>query len=159
MVLGFKKKIGNWQTHFAEKITCSLMGFDSMEFTPKKGAKFIVEPKHHTIRHDFNRRWKAGMKIHCDYGVRTKHQVRFAELSCTGVQDIIIYFYPYIGIDSVVVDGKTISYDNLVDLSVNDGFSNVDGFEDYFRMNAVNLKDERGLFYEGRIIHWTNLRY
>ena len=120
--------------------------------------KIMAGTKNHTIREDATNRWKVLMTIHMATGVRTKHYKCFKEEVCTGVQKIEIkwsHLYKDAPRASVSVDDKCIgTYTNgypsglLKVLAINDGFNSVEEFFDWFRFD-----------FEGKIIHWTDLRY
>ncbi|MFZ4546890.1 MAG: hypothetical protein ACOYN4_05630 [Bacteroidales bacterium] len=128
-------------------------------------TKIVYGRKKHTLRADPNNRWKAGMKIQHALGVRTKKYVQFAEGECKSVQKIIIeegyergeYSYNYffekrkvwnVKRFRVKVDGKSLRRKEIDILARNDGFETTD---DLFRW-FING-------FEGKIIHFTNLRY
>ena len=109
-------------------------------------------PKLHTIREDENNRWCPGMKIHPVINNRSRFRFQFAPvLECTGVQLIRIChrFVPYP--PAVYVGGYLLDRmddEQVRQLALNDGFPSVEAFFLWFN------KD-----FEGKIIHWTNLKY
>lgn len=124
-------------------------------------------PKLHTIRQDRHNRWKTGMKIHPVINHRSKDQFQFApEFPCSGVQSIKIKYYksanPWMYFDISVwdentnkgrgvivsVDNKILSSSEVWKLAINDGFESLEQFFAYFNED-----------FEGKIIHWTDLRY
>lgn len=180
----FKKDIpviGGKQTHFVEKIwNCfsKIMKQNEMSYYGSKledRGIFPFErdflPKIHTIRHDKNNRWKAGNDIHFIINNRTKNRFQFAPIvRCTGVQKIKIEWDcwnkfsddPYdknpltVQFDDelkercvlITIDGKRLNRREVIRLAENDGFDCVDHFLLWFN------KD-----FQGKIIHWTNLKY
>lgn len=116
--------------------------------------------KKHTIREDKHDRWSAGKLMNMSTGVRTKNYKEFAKKTCTGTQKISIQYYDNkqrvrIRIDdrffgTAFYDQGRISYyvSELEDLARNDGFDSIDDFFRWFD------KD-----FEGKIIHWTQLKY
>ena len=116
--------------------------------------------KKHTIRKDKHERWSAGKLMHMATGVRTKDYRQFDELVCTDVQKISIVYNKIHSKVQILIDGKyygsaffdkdTLVYftKSIETLARNDGFESVDDFFKWFD------KD-----FNGRIIHWTNLRY
>src|SRR5699024_10638651 len=112
-----------------------------------------------TIREDKHNRWKAGNKIHFVINNQTKDRFQFAPvLECTSVQKIEIRYYDKITKHrqyqingknvSVIVDGRTLPYFDICVLCLNEGFPSVESFFDWFNKN-----------FEGKIIHWTDLKY
>ena len=118
--------------------------------------KIMAGTKKHTIREDVPNRWQSLMKIHMGTGVRTKHYKCFKEAVCTGVQKIKIthgHGQVFVSIDDVFFYNSTERTGSVMDLkmlelAMNDGFNSVEEFFDWFRFD-----------FEGKIIHWTDLRY
>lgn len=104
----------------------------------KKGVKL------HTIRYDEKGRWKKGRKIHFSTGARTSNYNCFKICECTGTQSIEIYNR------RVWVNGVELEFCDIEDLAINDGFDNVTDFWAWFDKYSP---------FEGKIIHWTGLRY
>lgn len=128
---------------------------------PNHGHK----PKLHTIRHDPHGRWKIGMKIHPVINNRTPQRFQFAPMMvCTGIQYIQILNSESgrsvsIGRNADYSDRVPIYFEDDDDDSVfglkemevlaqNDGFESIGQFFEYFD------KD-----FQGKIIHWTDIRY
>lgn len=125
--------------------------------------------KIHTIRPDYPRRWRAGMKIHQWRGNPrnvSKNPYPFGETVCTRVQDIQIFRvgkgYDSIAPDQLLVcvtENSTITNEDwhwlqpyqIRDLAGNDGLT-----VDQFRMWFVPPGLEK---FTGRIIHWTDRTY
>lgn len=143
MILGYKKYFpAGGLTNFAYKIIHGI--------------------KKHSIRIDTNNRWKPGMKIQHAHGVRTKNYMQFFESECKSTQDIEIkevlmcdstnaFFYTKNGITKafrVKVDGHLLRWEVLFVLYKNDGFDSGAAFLDWFWDG-----------FEGKIIHWTDLKY
>ena len=118
--------------------------------------KIIAGIKIHTIRLDLKNRWRAGMKMHQSTGVRTKNYNCFREDICTGTQTIMIirrtkHFSVYIDdvfIYNTTMRESTMSTAIMKDLARNDGFDSIQAFFEWFKED-----------FEGKIIHWTDLRY
>lgn len=120
-------------------------------FKPQFKKPILQGSKKHTIREDKNDRWKPGMKIHFATGVRTRLYHQFYEGSCKSTQRInIIYdnIPPMGNVVNVLIDERQISWKELETLAVNDGFEDVSDFLNWFNED-----------FEGKIIHWTDLRY
>ena len=115
-------------------------------FNPQFPAKILEGTKKHTIREDKKDRWKPGMKIHFATGVRTKNYNQFKEGVCKSVQKIKITYLE--GSIRIRVDGQLIDYASLKRIAKNDGFDSSRAFLNWFN------KD-----FEGKIIHWTDLKY
>lgn len=124
----------------------------------------ILKPKLHTIREDAHGRWKRGMKIHFVINNRTKNRFQFAPvLECVSIQYISICYvddYPivYLGetMESVMPfywenpsnDEDGYGVEQMKQLAINDGFPSIEAFFQYFDSN-----------FNGKIIHWTDLKY
>lgn len=130
MILGFKTKFkGGALTYFERKI--------------------LNGSKKHTIREDKTDRWKAGMFIQFATGVRTKQYEQFKESQCLSTQRIeIIRKNDYLEETVVKIDGRELSQDEVQQLAWNDGFQNLIDFWFFFADG-----------FEGKIIHWTDLKY
>jgi hypothetical protein len=173
MILPFLEKINGNKTYFAEKIlkTCisndiSILGkFEKttkqLNFLKACASTYNVDlnfdldvyQKKHTIRKDLKNRWKTGNKIHAVYNNRQKNQFQFAPIfECKGIQQIKI---EWIREDNhnlclIFIDKSkySLTYNETNTLALNDGFESADEFFEFFK------KD-----FEGKIIHFTNLRY
>lgn len=171
MILGFKTKINEKPTFFVEKI---LIGIDKKIgtiFTEtylndyKKRVDQSLPPvnynsKLHTIREDKNNRWKSGVMIDFFINVRTKKMFRFApKLRVVSTQKIEIKYIPMTIPKGelrpwVKVDGKTVFFidkienDKMLQIAQNDGFDTTEDFFSYFNED-----------FNGKIIHWTDLKY
>lgn len=128
MVLNFLKGFAvdgkRKPTNFEEKI--------------KKGIKL------HTIRWDEKGRWKEGNKIHFSTGARTSKYNCFKKGKCTGTQAVEIKDR------DVRVDGLKMTWDEIEDLAINDGFDDIADFWAWFDQYSP---------FSGKLIHWTELRY
>ncbi len=111
-------------------------------------TKILSGKKKHSLRQDKNNRWHAGMKIQHAHGVRTKQYDHFANGECKSTQIIRIIIHDNPKYGSVYIDGKTLSPFEIQQLSYNDGFDSV---SDFFRWFFDG--------FEGKIIHFTDLRY
>ena len=120
-------------------------------FKPQFKKPILQGSKKHTIRIDKNDRWKPGMKIHFATGVRTRLYHQFYECFCKSVQNIQIVHLRYsllVNKTLIFIDDRQLSFDEIELLAINDGFEDVSDFLNWFNEN-----------FEGKIIHWTDLRY
>lgn len=112
-------------------------------------APILSGTKKHTIREDITNRWAEGKTIHFATGVRTKNYNNFKTDVCKSVQEIkVIWINEYINDAIVIVDGVNLNIEQKQALAYNDGFANLIEFFQWFNKN-----------FEGKIIHWTNLKY
>jgi len=175
MILSFSQKFP-WgdKTYFIEKIWSS----DADFYKDGERAVFFIQyldrfkkswdteveaskPKMHTIRADSKNRWKEGNKIHFLINNRSKNSFQFAPVvECTGVQDIIIEKDAGESFMVNIPDengSRWLEYDEIDLLAINDGF---DELGDFFRFfDETHFKKYNTNVFEGKIIHWTNLRY
>jgi hypothetical protein len=179
--LGFStqwpKRMGGKPTEFVPKIWVgivkelpfSLCDWDTFEASAYKkiGDKGLdafesesmqpLNPKLHTIRVDEKNLWVPGRKIHMVVFNRTKNRFQFAPvLEVKSVQKITINTeggiwdekenktYPLVWINN----NHLMEVKELKQLAVNDGFDSVEHFFQWFNSD-----------FEGKIIHWTNLKY
>lgn len=168
MILPFKTKFDNGEpTCFVEKIldACfrGLIAVDKDILNIKyaeckdRGLFDTLSPAHldtklHTIRIDKHNRWRAGVDIHARVNNRTKDTYQFAPtFTCVSTQEISIkcvkakndHYYM-----KIFIDGRELDFTESLHLSENDGFDTFDEFKYYFRKG-----------FEGKIIHFTSLRY
>lgn len=140
----FYDKLANEQINFMFFLSYRL-NMNEFKHTP-------ICKKIHTIRTDTKNRWKAGNKVHCVYNNRSKNQFQFAPtFECKGVQSITISYidHPELDADIVVrVDGRKLSYAEIEQLAINDGFESGEHFFKWFNTN-----------YKGKIIHFTDFMY
>ena len=135
MTLGYSQFFDKEQTkptHFKEKILDPLPG---------------MYLKVHSIRVDNHDRWKAGRTIHHCYGNRTKQRECFLVNTCVSTQRLSIN-YPSDGNVLVIIDGRRLQWSEIGELVVNDGFSSVKEFFDWFNKTEHYT-----------LIHWTEKRY
>jgi hypothetical protein len=111
---------------------------------------YFTNIKAHTIREDKNNAWKAGRKVHAVVFNRSKYRTQFIPtFECTGTQTIAIYPKNNGLLENrVIVDGRELSHDEIIKLSRYDGFKNSFAFCKYFNKP-----------FEGKLIHFTDLRY
>lgn len=115
----------------------------------QRGCLINIYPKLHTIREDNGSRWKEGNKIHFVINNRTKNRFQFAPIiKCLSIQEIKIIYTEKAIPPSVFIDKRKLDYDEIKELAINDGFPSVNDFCQYFNVS-----------FEGKIIHWTNLKY
>ena len=111
----------------------------------------LIRSKKHTIREDQHNRWKAGIKIHMATGVRTKDYKCFNDKdTCKSTQEILISWIRRQGKTTyaVYVDWICLSEKEVETLAINDGFESIKDFLLWFNDD-----------FQGKIIHWTDLRY
>ena len=118
--------------------------------------------KFHTIRQDYNDRWKPGNTIHFSSGVRTKAMQIFKVGKCITIQKILIQVQPD-GYSDCIIDGVKMSLIEKHILAANDGFDNFEQLLTFFfpKIKPPFLdknKNEKFIF-SGKIIHWTNYKY
>ena len=171
MNLVFMTKWANGEpTYFVEKIWAGLRNNEistrSEElFYSENAKKFLYssgfEPKIHTIREDKNNRWRVGNKIHFVINNRQPNRFQFAPvIECTGVQTIEFFFYRLNTAFEhlqIKIDGRYLSEQEMIDLSVNDGFKSLTDFYDYF-LTGWNGEDD-DYYKKMKLIHWTNKSY
>lgn len=115
--------------------------------------------KIHTIREDKTDRWKPGNTIDAFFFSRRPHMFRIhPRIKCTSTQTIEIREMLSVAtnianvynnkIYVVLVDGKSLTKEDVKKLALNDGFDSVKNFFHYFNDN-----------FKGKIIHWTDLKY
>lgn len=132
-----------------------ILGFNEQFVTP-----ILNDTKKHSFREDKHNRWKPGMIMQLATGARSKEYKQFAERTCTGTQDIEIKYTENRGAVRITIDGKhfgtyhrflpekSVNKDNVLQLVKNDGFEDLNDFLSWFKRD-----------WEGKIIHWTDLRY
>jgi len=178
MILSFKTEINGVKTFFKERILCHLGGLILSDYVESYSGleyekicyKALIEslsPKKLTIRDDPHNRWKAGRKIHFATGVRTKLYDCFAMGECKKVERIhfdwrgdngtgIHLNYP--GTDDKCnylfwVDGSVLSYQEVCQLALDDGFDSLQSFFDFHY--TENMKRGNGRWsFERKIIHF-----
>lgn len=178
--------LNGYQTHFPEKIWKSMIHkFDTDQQAVYFAEDYLKEaplmeikypewngihdktPKKHSIREDGHDRWKDGTNIHFVINDRTPNRFQFAPvLPCVSTQKIEIIwnkplselFNTLPGIFAlnngkgnyvcVFIDGKPMSRSIVNQLALNDGFNSIEDFFLWFNTD-----------FNGKIIHWTNLKY
>lgn len=163
MTLGFKQQFP-WgePTKFREKVLAVVNYMEIVDKVPVRADSdhhmITVKahhPKLHTFRADPHNRWKAGRRIEmvyrgAGYRILDHFNKGIPELEkCVSTQKIKIDWIPVSGkhiVMSVLVDGKMIT--DIDSLAANDGFSSKENFMKWFKKP-----------FEGKIIHWTDLRY
>lgn len=168
----FPKGSGNLTkkaTFFVEKIWMSLpkntsFAPDFKNFVYRPNYEVEHKPKFHTIRQDLSNRWKVGMMIDFFINARTKKAFRFApRVPVISLQKIVIKYGKHLDQHNkkvdVYIDNCFLGQyyfnkinpngeDELIELAINDGFDSVDDFFNWFCDD-----------FEGKIIHWTDLKY
>lgn len=103
--------------------------------------------KIHTIREDKARRWKPGMAIHFWSGnPRNVHRNprQFAEGICTEVKEIEIKHAASMKNTIINIDGKRLTWPEMLQLARNDGFVSLADFLVWFNED-----------FKGVVIHWN----
>ncbi|ATC35589.1 hypothetical protein [Elizabethkingia anophelis] len=184
MLLPFSTNINNKPTYFVEKIWAGfalnqidtsgvrLEHIDRAYYETFGDSPFDYESdfksKLHTIRRDVHNRWKQGMLIDYFINARKKNMFRFApRIPMISSQEIfmtrkgsdleitISKYDSYIGGDDFYL-----YYDAKKILAQNDGFDNYFDFVQYFSEVIEKNGDETGNYwFNGKILHWTNLKY
>lgn len=114
-------------------------------------GKIILGIKVHTIRKDPHNRWLEGKIIHHCYYNRTHKRCCFLMNQCLSTQNIKITwsFIDYLsGTPLVLVNGITMSPEQIELIAHNDGFKSSSHFFSWFDHD-----------FNGKIIHWTKLKY
>ena len=148
-------------THFMEKILCrdtsmAAPGYEKYvsEFLMTRPIDVKIAPKLHTIRKSAHLQKYVGKDVECFYWkdkpYQSKHQV-WGKVRIDGVQHIKIKWNDETGRENyptIHIDGKAISTNDYLRLSVNDGFENFTKFAQWFKED-----------FTGYIYHFTKLRY
>jgi|SRR5699024_2544762 len=111
---------------------------------------YHVEPKLHTIREDKSNQWCAGIDIHFKSNNRNGDLFQFAPVfKCVSVQKISITWQKDRGcMPIIIIDRTLLCLDSMETLATNDGFDSIEDFFAYFNGD-----------FQGKIIHWTDLKY
>jgi hypothetical protein len=131
MILGFKRNFP-WgePTEFKEQIQAGI--------------------KIHSMRADTVNRWHAGRAITMVYRGKNYRIEEYIKVCvCISTQQVVIKYAKPNLLPDVYVDGRLLELDEVHTLAINDGFK--DGINDFF--NWFN-KD-----WQGKLIHWTDLKY
>ena len=173
MILNFKKEINGKPTNFKQKILNSfkklaiekanIILFAQISDIHKGNFKFDLQnSKLHTIRPDVANRFKAGVMIDFkEWSGRPYHSknISFApRIPVVSVQNISIkewlaadystcFQMPDNSIYTIEIDGIRQDKKQIKRIAINDGFENEVEFFNYLRR------------FEGKLIHWTNLKY
>ncbi len=174
MILSFMTKWSNEcmgdlagkPTHFVEKIwksfpeepICEELRNVVFSQNFDWNAYVHVLPKKHSIRNDWNGRWRPGLPIHYYIYPRTANMLNFFPVKpCISTQSIeikrasghrAIAYAPNGKSLDVLIDGRRLFVHEIDLLAMNDGFDDALDFFRYFGQN-----------YKGKIIHWTYLKY
>lgn len=163
MELAFSKELilsngRKWETNFEEKILSGLYheGLleaykdDDQQWWLKGYTHRLKAPKLHTIRRDLSDRWKPGNTIRAVTGSRSPKRNQFAPVfNCISTQRIEIRpEAKVVLIESEDLILQELNSMQIQALAICDGFPDYDTFWEYFSSD-----------FEGKIIHWTNLKY
>jgi len=170
MTLGYSlyhDKAQTVPTHFPERILAGIAQ-DYPHHMPalREGLRELLPdypwqfdwptPKIHTIRTDATDRWRVGLDIHMVVGNQQKWRYQFAPvLPCLGVQNIFMSYDRINGLE-ISINGRY-HYWRTSTLAINDGFTSIQEFEEYFIRECK--KDKAHQCFVGKIIHWTTLKY
>lgn len=122
-----------------------ILSFSKEQFVDR----IIKKTKKTTIREDKTQRWKVGMSIQFWKGsprnTRAKNKPYwFAVGECTKIDQIEIrYTSCGKGLQWVAINDKYISYQEIEQLAIDDGFDSIVDFMKWFSED-----------FKGRIIHW-----
>lgn len=105
--------------------------------------------KIHSFRPDPGKRWRPGMTVHqAERGAKMKY-LPIRQDVCISVQEVEVCWwdadYPCM---TLWIDGVEMDEEQIALIAKNDGFKTVEDFKKYFSED-----------WEGRLIHWTYLRY
>jgi hypothetical protein len=176
--LGFRTEwpehMGGGYTQFVDKIWSGLIKNEMFSYDVWTkysvaaerifGHKFIENnfplilntPKLHTIRPDNKGLWKPGRKIHPVIFNRTINRFQFAPvLECKAVQkiqiiqcEVLTENKTYKRVGEIFIDNQIIEPCMYKTIAINDGFDGTKHFFQWFNED-----------FEGKIIHWTTLKY
>ncbi len=154
MVLGFMAKFPNGQpTYFEEKLNLQPMYVNEMYIG--KGGNTRIVKKIHTIREDKSGRWKAGNSVQGYYYPRTSRMKKIFDGECVSIQYIEIKYEQGLWESPKIYVSRDndnhyheLSIDEMCRLAWNDGFENLSDFMSWFNED-----------FEGKIIHFTDLKY
>lgn len=136
-----------------------ILGFSTKHKALKQETRFREQildgTKKHTLR--AGDRWAKDMKIHMATGVRTKNYNQFNKnrpdlQTCKGTQRIKLEMSKSCWNSKVYVDNRKLTFDEMIQLSINDGFS---CFADFWLWFLKVPKHKL----PNQIVHWTDLRY
>ncbi len=143
-------------TYFVERLHKSLDGYreiERLEVTPDLMPFFNFaeygncDPKHHTIRS--GNRWKVGDKfsprIWSEIPYQSKQIIIAPDIEIKKIYDF--YIDPLSG--DYVLDGFPVKIDKLKIIATNDGFTELDDFELWFKL-------KKGEYFYGQIICWND---
>lgn len=170
MIAGFSTKIKEKETHFVSKIWSGLIknGLATIEQLKEYELLYHLnyckdlnidpsaKPKLHTLREDSKNRWKVRLIIDFFINCRKEDMFRFApKVQVLGIQNVFITRND-LGKSMVFIDGKLFYLQDwslehkykMLHFAQNDGFETTEEFFEYFDTD-----------FNGKIIHWTNLKY
>lgn len=170
MTLAFSTKIKEKETHFVSKIWSGLLknGLANIEqvkqyeqlyrlrFFKELNIDLEAKPKLHSLREDSKNRWKVRDAIDFFINCRKEDMFRFAPKHLVkGIQNVFITRNDF-GKSMLFIDGKLFYLEDwslehkhkMLHFAQNDGFETTEEFFEYFDTD-----------FNGKIIHWTNLKY
>lgn len=125
-------------------------------FKPQFVQPIMDGTKIHTLRFDFNHRWKEGVKMHMATGVRTKQYNCFKQDVCNGVQEVWMEVEKGKRDLRLEINWRDLTDEEKVQFAKNDGFDSWEFFLDWFYPIVKDGLDGNLIF---KIIHWTDFRY
>lgn len=120
-----------------------------INFQPRFAAKIEDGSKPHTIRKKGKLRYKPGDTLHLYTGARTKNARPLYVLGKHPVHCIKVDDFKLDMFNDVHINGRRLTWGEVVVLAKRDGFDSVSEFTDFFD----SRKD--GLTFEGWIIYWA----
>lgn len=170
MIAAFSTKIKEKETHFVSKIWSGLLknGLATIEQLKQYERDYLLKhckelnidleakPKLHTLREDSKNRWKVRNAIDFFINCRKEDMFQFApKVLVKGIQNVFITRNDF-GKSMVFIDGKLFYLEDwslehkhkMLHFAQNDGFETTEDFFEYFDTD-----------FNGKIIHWTKLKY
>lgn len=140
-----------------------------LAFKPQFVEPILLGTKVHTLREDISYRWHEGCLMHMATGVRTKAYHQFAFHTCKSVQSVELWERASAAARNsnlkiegeepvIIVDERPLTIEEATLFALNDGF---DSLEDFFEFFLPKSERSEGacLFFAGRLLHWTDLKY
>lgn len=173
MTLSFSTKINGNPTYFVERFWASIRvtqkqyleyfdacgthkcpDYEFQNYLPYKTYKL------HTIREDKSDRWKPGMDIHPVIFNRSPKRFQFAPtIKCLSTQLISIKWKDLKKVDECSFTGSMSDY---IEISVDQRKLEENEMWELIHNDGLSVMDFLAWFsedFEGKIIHWTQLRY
>ena len=116
-------------------------------FQPNIALRVVDGSKIHTVRPRRKRPTKVGDVLYLYLGMRTKHCQLLRRVECVDIKTIVIDPDTW----AVVIDGKRLSWLEVVSFAQHDGFSTQTEFFDFFRRYPAEVLDNNL-----EVIYWRN---